>query len=88
MDDFVPKKLTRRMIVSKRAGLYDPLGKFEPIKAKLKLDEREVVQLTKDWDDCVSESIRSKWLKNFLLVEQLRGIKFDRARMPITALDT
>ena len=88
MDEFVPKSLTRRMIVSKRAGLYDFLSKLEPIKAKLKLDEREVVLLTKDWDDVVDVNIRSKWLKNFLLIEQLRGIKFSRARMPDTALNS
>ena len=88
MDEFVPKSLTRRMIFSKRAGLYYFLGKLEPIKAKLKLDEREVVLLTKDWDDVVDVNIRSKWLKNFLLIEQLRGIKFSRARMPDTALNS
>ena len=88
MDSFVPVKLTRRMIVSKRASLYDSCGKLEPIKAKLKLDEREVVQLTTDWDEAVTPDIRSKWLRNFLLIEQLRGIRFNRARMPVTALDT
>ena len=88
MDTFVPKALTRRMIVSKRASLYDALGKLEPIKAKLKIDEREAVHLTKDWDDTVPPETRNKWVKNFLLMEQLRGIRFSRARMPKTALDT
>ena len=88
MDSFVPKKLSRRMIVSKRAALYDSTGKFEPIKAKLKLDERAVVRLTKDWDDPVPSDIRTKWLRNFLLIEQLRGMRFSRARMPSTAIDT
>ena len=87
MDTFVPKKLTRRMIVSKRAALYDSIGKFEPIKAKLKLDERAVVRLTKEWDETVPSDIRTKWLKNFLLIEQLRGMRFSRARMPSTATD-
>ena len=88
MDKFVPAKLTRRMIVSKRASLYDALGKLEPIKAKLKVDERLAVQLTKDWDDCVPPDTRKKWVHNFLLIEQLKGIGFTRARMPKTALDT
>ena len=88
MDQFVPVKLTRRMIVSKRASLYDSLGKLEPIKGKLKLDERQVVQLTDGWDDVVSPEVRNKWVRNFLLMEQMRGIKFSRARMPTTAVDT
>ena len=58
------------MIVSKRAGLYDSLGKLEPIKAKLKFDERQAVQLTQDWDDAVPPITRNKWVKNFLLMEQ------------------
>ena len=32
MDAHVPLKLTRRMIVSKRASLYESLGKLEPSK--------------------------------------------------------
>ena len=88
MNEYVPEKLTRRMIVSKRASLYETLGKLEPIKAKLKIDEREAVLLTTGWDDPVSSSLRNKWVQNFLLIEQLRGIRFTRARIPATALDT
>ena len=87
MDSFVPAKLTRRMIVSKRAALYDPLGKLEPVKAMLKIHEREAVLATTGWDDFVSSSLRSKWVKNFLLIEQLKGLKFNRARMPGNAVD-
>ena len=48
MNVFVPKKLTRRMIVSKRAALHDPLRKLQPIAAMLKVHEREVVQASAD----------------------------------------
>ena len=43
---------------------------------------------TLDWDDAVASDIRNKWVKNFLMMEQLRGLKFSRARMPSTALNT
>ena len=88
MNVFVPQKLTRRMIVSKRAALYDPLGKLEPIKAMLKVHEREVVQATADWDSVVDANLRSKWVQNFLTMEKLKGIRFNRARMPKNAVDT
>ena len=88
MNAYVPEKLTRRMIVSKRASLYETLGKLEPIKAKLKIDEREVVMLTSGWDYPVSTSLRDKLVRNFLLIEQLRGIRYSRARIPVTAVDT
>ena len=88
MDAHVPIKLTRRMIVSKRASLYESMGKLEPIKAKLKIDEREAVMLTSNWDDAVPSNIRNKWIQNFLLIEQMRGLRYTRARIPSTALDT
>jgi hypothetical protein len=88
MDAFVPEKLTRRMIVSKRAALYDSMGKLEPVKAMLKVSEREAVLATLDWDDAVASDIRNKWVKNFLMMEQLRGLRFTRARMPSTALNS
>ena len=88
MDAHVPVKLTRRMIVSKRASLYESMGKLEPIKAKLKIDEREAVMLTSNWDDAVPSNIRNKWIQNFLLIEQMRGLRYARARIPSTALDT
>ena len=87
MDAHVPAKLTRRMIVSKRASLYESLGKLEPIKGKLKIDEREAVMITSGWDDAVPSNVRSKWVQNFLLIEQMRGLKFSRARVPRTAID-
>ena len=88
MDAHVPINLTRRMIVSKRASLYESMGKLEPIKAKLKIDEREAVMLTSNWDDAVPSNIRNKWIQNFLLIEQMRGLRYARARIPSTALDT
>ena len=54
----------------------------------LKVHEREAVLATSDWDDHVNATIRNKWVKNFLMIEQLRGLKFTRARMPANALNT
>ena len=88
MDAHVPIKLTRRMIVSKRASLYESMGKLEPIKAKLKIDERDAVLLTSSWDDAVPTNVRNKWIQNFLLIEQMRGLRYTRARIPSTAVDT
>ena len=85
MEKFVPRNLTRRMIFSKKYCFFDILGKFMPIDAKLKLDLREVTQLTEGWDDPIPPDIRSKWVQNFLRMEKLRGIKFKRAKMPINA---
>ena len=87
LDSFVPKKLTRRHVASKMASLYDLLGKFSPVLAGLKLDLRKVVKVTEGWDDPMPTELRNKWLENFWRYEQLRGIEFSRARMPLDALD-
>ena len=87
MEKFVPE-LSRRKIASKIASIFDLLGKLSPIIAGLKADLREVVKLTVGWDDHVPAEIRSKWVHNFWKIEQLRGIRFNRARMPIDAIDT
>ena len=88
MDNFVPKNLTRRHIVSKRAGIFDVLGKIEPIKAKLKVFERKVLYSTIGWDDPMPEELRAEAVKNFILVEELRNIQYHRPRIPVDAVST
>ena len=88
LESFVPKKLNRTMIFSKNNSLFDILGKFVPVMVDLKMDLRKAVQLTEGWKDPVPEELRSKWIKNFWKLETLRGIKFERARMPLNAVST
>jgi hypothetical protein len=86
LEKFVPKKLTRTMIFSKNNSFFDIYGKFVPLTAGFKLDIRQAVQMTTGWNDPVPEELRSKWIKNFWRLENLKGIKFERARMPINAV--
>merc|ERR1719312_977534 len=71
LDSFVPKKLTRRIIFSKNHSIFDLPGKLAPILAILKVDLREAVEQTVGWDDPVPEEVRSKWIKNFWMLEKL-----------------
>ena len=86
LEKFVPAKLTRKQILSKKASLFDVLGKLTPISSKLSFDLRKAIRETSSWDEAVSEQMRSKWIGNFLMLEKLRGIKFQRARMPENAV--
>ena len=86
MAEFVPKELSRRQIVSKRASLYDMLGKISPAIANLKLFEKEVLMCTMGWDDAVPESLRLKAVQNFVILEKLRGVHYNRARIPPDAV--
>ena len=88
LDAFVPKNLTRRQATSKLASLWDLLGKLAPIMTGLKLDLRETFQKTDGWDDGMPPDLRQKWLKNFWLIEKMRGLKYQRAVMPPDAVNT
>ena len=87
LDKFVPQNLTRRQVFSKNGTIFDPLGKLIPITAGLSLDLRESVKSTISWDDCIGVDLRNKWLKNFLRIEKMKGLKFQRAKLPHNALN-
>ena len=87
MDKFIPSNLSRRQVVSKRASVHDMFGKIEPVKAKLKLFERRVFGATENWDDPLPEELRSEAVKNFILLEKLRGVHYYRPRIPSDAIN-
>ena len=87
MNSFVPEKLSRRQVSSKLASLWDLLGHLAPIMNGLKLDLRDVFQNTETWDEAMPMDLRQKWVQNFLVFEQLRGMKFERAVMPADAIN-
>ena len=87
LDNFVPKQLTRKTVVSKVASVWDLLGKFSPILGSLKLDIRKTTKATTGWTDPMPEILRNKWVENLWKIEGLRGIKFCRARMPLDAVE-
>ena len=88
LNNFVPRKLTRRQVVSKLSSVHDPLGKFLPVTSRMKVHMRRAVAETQSWDGILTDELRSVWVKNFWMLEKLRGIKFTRARVPIDALNT
>ena len=88
LDNFVPMKLTKRMIVSKFMGIFDLLGKLIPLTARFKRDLRKMLRTTPSWDEAVTNEHRTAWVKNFHDLERVKGLKFVRPRMPIDAQDT
>ena len=85
---FVPKKLTRRQIISKFSAVFDMYGKLEPVRAKMKLDARSATEETDEWDGEVTQGLRDRWCDNFWRLQKLKGLKFQRARVPVDAVDT
>ena len=62
MNKFVPYKLIRRQVVSKRASVFDLMGKIPPIMAKLKLFETEVISYIQSLEEPISEHLRVRTL--------------------------
>ena len=87
MDNFVPRKLTKRMITSKFMGIFDLRGLLIPLTARFKRDLRDISNTTPDWDTAVTNEHRTTWVKNFMDLEKIRGMKFTRPRMPVDAID-
>ena len=88
IDEFTPDFLTRRLTASKRASIFDIVGNLAPVLIKSSVLLRETIKATVGWDDAMPSDLRSRWLKEFILWEQLRGIQFSRAIMPLDAIDT
>ena len=88
LDQFVPKNISRRQVCSKFLSVFDILGKLTPVTGKMKLDLREAVKLTEGWDDSIPEELRSEWIKNFWMIERMKGFKFHRAIMPKNATNS
>lgn len=85
---FVPDQLTRRQVVSKFHSFFDPLGHFVPITAAMKVHMRMAVKTTEDWDSVISPDLRRLWVRNFWRLHNLRGIPFNRAKIPSDAVNT
>ena len=77
--------ITRRVIMSKMAEMYDPCGFWEPYKLQLKLDNTLLKGL--DWDTPVTEEIASKWTKRFHEFLELPNLSAPRCVVPPDAVD-
>ena len=72
--------LTRKMITSKVAEFYDPIGIWEPIKLQLKLHLSKLNSL--DWDDPIAHSDQLFWKEKLLEVLEFPNMTINRCVVP------
>ena len=87
MNRIIPENITRRHCASRVAEVFDITGKITPITASLKLDLHELVIRKLDWDDSIPDDLRPLWLSNFELINDIGNMKFQRAIVPVDAVD-
>ena len=87
-----PCNLTRRMVLSLLASIYDPLGLILPYILKGKILMRNLIkQKTKlngglDWDECLNVEMQGAWKQFFLGLFDAREIKFRRSVKPLNTI--
>ena len=67
--------------------MFDLRGLLAPVLASLRLNTRRTSKAVSTWDKEVTADLRQKWVKNFWILEQLRGLGFQRAMMPEVAVN-
>ncbi len=75
-------KLTKRMILSKLSGIFDPIGGGVAVLIKSKIAMQELWQRGLGWDDDVPPDIRMKWTALFSEMSALNQVQFERCLTP------
>lgn len=82
---YVPVKLTKRQILSKLAGIFDPIGAGAAVLIKPKIAMQELWQLGLSWDDEVPQEVKRKWMTLFEEMIALNNVQFERCLTPPNA---
>ena len=82
----IPLKLTKRMILSQIARIYDPVGFTAAFLIKAKIGLQQLWQKGLDWDQELPEEIYQDWVQLFEQMRYLSEVKFERSLTPSGAI--
>ena len=57
-----PKRITKRLVLSETASIFDPLGLVGPVIVIAKLFIQQLWKLRQDWDESLPQSMNTKWI--------------------------
>ena len=80
-----PSMLTRRMVSTPTAGVFDPLSLLTPVLLQAKILLRKSWNHENEqlgWDDPLPNSLRLEWIEFFLLLFDIEGLEFERSLTP------
>jgi len=76
--------LTKRVILSKVARIYDPIGLASAFLIRAKIAIQQVCQLGIGWDEELPPTIRDQWIKLFHEMTELNHVSFARGLFTIS----
>ena len=83
---YMPVKLIKRRILSKLAGIFDPIGAGLAVLVKPKIALQELWQLGLGWDDEVPVEVKRKWMNLVEGMMALNNVQFPWCLTPHDAI--
>ena len=71
-------RITKRIVLSEIAKIFDPIGLLGPIKLYAKRIMQELWQADLDWDESLPSDVYYKWRKFCNQLNSIRHVTFDR----------
>ena len=79
------KRLTKRMILSQIARIFDPLGFAAAFIDKAKIGMQHLWQKGVDWDEQLPVDEHNKWMELFAQMKELNAVTIERCLTPPNA---
>ena len=81
------QKMTKRMILSQVARIYDPIGFAAAFIVRTKIEMQRLWQLGLDWDDELPIAVQKNLISLFQEIKELDSLSFDRCLTVVNAVE-
>ena len=81
------QKITKRMILSQVARIYDPIGFAAAFIVRTKIGMQTLWQLGLEWDDEVPLAVQESWISLFQEIKELDSVSFERCLTVVNAVE-
>ena len=82
----MPERMTKRMILSQIARIFDPLGFAAAFIIKAKMGMQHLWLKGVDWDEQLTPEEHNKWMELFKEMKELNEVKIERCSTPPNAV--
>ncbi|KAK3736377.1 hypothetical protein QZH41_006148 [Actinostola sp. cb2023] len=83
----IPVTMTKRMILSQVARIYDPIGFAAAFIIRMKIGMQQLWQLGLDWDEELPPEVQNKWISLLQEMEELDNVSLERGLFATNAVE-